>query len=286
MALEDALARELLEAHPDDAAAVLERLPAGEVAALLDAAPAEVVAAVLRHMATPSAVACLGRLAPERGAAALAALPLDTAAVLVRRLEREAQEPLLAALPPAAAAPLAALLRYPERTAGAVMDPRVLALPEDLSVEEALAHVQRTPQHVLYYLYVVGRARGLVGVLNLRELMLAHAAAPLGAVMRSATARLGVRDGLQAVVAHPGWRGLHALPVVDEAGVFVGAVRYETMRRLAADADRPPRIEGPLGTLLGLGELCWIGLAGVVEQLASARARPAPGGSAEERRDR
>ena len=262
MALEDALARELLEAHPADAAAVLERLPVGEVAALLDAAPAEVVAAVLRHMATPSAVACLGRLAPERGAAALAALP------------------------PAAAAPLAALLRYPERTAGAVMDPRVLALPEDLSVEEALAHVQRTPQHVLYYLYVVGRARGLVGVLNLRELMLAHAAAPLGAVMRSATARLGVRDGLQAVVAHPGWRGLHALPVVDEAGVFVGAVRYETMRRLAADADRPPRIEGPLGTLLGLGELCWIGLAGVVEQLASARARPAPGGSAEERRDR
>ncbi len=275
MALADALARALLEEHPDDAAVVLERLPLAEAAPALADGPAEVAGRVLARMGTATAAACLGRLEAGRGATLLATLPLDTVALLLRQLDAGVRAPLLAALPPAVAAPLEALLRYPERTAGAVMDPRVLAVPEDLTVADALAHVQRSPQHVLYYLYVVSRARVLVGVLNLRELMLATSAAPLGAVMRSATARLGVRDGLAAVVAHPGWRSLHALPVVDDGGVFAGAVRYETVRRLAAEAARPRPAEGPLGTLLGLGELCWIGLAGIVEQIASARPRGA-----------
>jgi len=275
MTLDDALANEFLDAHPDEAAAILERSPVGDVTPRLGAVSAEVTARVLRRMATASAVACLAQLGIERGAEVAAALPLDAAALLVRRLAPEAQASLMAALAPACAVPLAALLRYPEHTAGAVMDPRVLALPEDLGVDEAFEHVARAPQHVLYYLYVVTREGILVGVLNLRELMLARSATHLGAVMRPATARLSVRAGLQAIVAHPGWRGLHALPVVDAAEMFVGAVRYETVRRLAADVAGPRVIEGPLDTLLSIGELCWVGLAGVVEQLAAARSRPA-----------
>jgi CBS domain-containing protein len=122
---------------------------------------------------------------------------------------------------------------------------------------------------VLYYLYVVDRTGRLVGVLNLRELMLAPGDATLGAVMRPATARLTALDGVGAVVVHPGWRALHALPVVDAGGRFVGAIRYETIRRLEAHPERATPVGSRVGLWLGLAELCWVGLTGVLVSLGS-----------------
>jgi len=275
METEHLFAQSFLIVHPEEAAAELERLSSSDAAAFLADTPPQVAATALRRMSPFSAAACLSSLAAEPAGLILTALPLDSAAALLRRLESSAQERLLTGISSNVATSLRLLLHYPEGSAGALLDPQALALPEDIPASDALERIRQTPQHVLYYLYVVNREQTLVGVLNLRELMLASPTALLHAVMRPHVARLVARADRAAIVSHSAWRDIHALPVVDDAGVFLGAIRYETLRRLEDESAANRQTQNAVATLLSVGELYWTGLSHILAGLVAALTPPA-----------
>jgi magnesium transporter len=67
-------------------------------------------------------------------------------------------------------------MAYPPDSAGGIMSPEVTALSQDLTVPQAIAELRRiadTSEQV-YYTYVVDGAKRLVGVLSLRDLLLAR----------------------------------------------------------------------------------------------------------------
>lgn len=285
MDTERVLSRAFLEAHPAEAGLIVEGLPPEESAALLEEVPSHLATAVLQRMTILGGSECLARVSPERAGPILTALPLDTAASLLRCLDPQAREEVLVSLPGNVGSSLRLLLGYPEDSAGALMDPRILAVPRDLAVGEALARVRKVPRFALYYLYVVDRSQALVGVLNLRELMLAPSKASVASVMHPRVARLNARAGRAAILAHPGWRQFHALPVVDDAGAFLGVIRYETLRHLEDDAAGTQPVHQALATILTLGELCWVGLAGVLGELAATMAPRTAGAAATKEAD-
>lgn len=262
--------------HPDDAALILERHPPEEAALVLEKSPFDLAAILLERMSPPNGAACLSRLSPKAARAIVAEIPPDSAANLLRRMETEDREALLSSMPQELSAPLELLLRYPEGTAGSLMDPKILSLPDDITVGEALTRVRHSPQYTLYYLYVVDRSQRLVGVVNLRELMLAAPESLLSSVMRQPVTSVSSREIRAAILSHPGWREYHAIPVVDDAGVFVGAIRYETLRRLEDTSRVGGQEKGPLGAFLALGEFYWIGLSGMLSGIVSAVASPTP----------
>lgn len=264
------LAENFVEDHPADAALIIERLAPETAAAYLDGLAPRFAAAVLQNIATANGGECLTRLSPARCGQVVSVMPLDRSAVLLRRLEEERREHVLRQLPVNLSVILERLLRYPENSAGALMDPLVLALSEDLTAREALTRVRRAPRHALYYLYIVDRAQKLVGVVNLRELMLASPRDILSAVMRREVIRIAALTDHVTIVEHPGWRDVHALPVVDERGLFLGALRYETLRRLEDENKAQPGAGGALSAMLTLGELWWLGLAGVLTDLTTS----------------
>ena len=130
-----------------------------------------------------------------------------------------------------------------------------------------MRRMRRFPLHVNFYLYVVDRDRKLVGVLDIRELLIAHSNELLPAVMRSNLDRVRAGAGIADMMAHPGWRDYDALPVVDEAGVFLGALRHRTLRRI--ETDSPSAQDGATETLAALAELYFIGAGGMLRGLAS-----------------
>jgi magnesium transporter len=270
MDTERVLSLAFLEDHPADAARVLERLAPQETASCLSEIPAPVAANVLRRVAPAHAAECLTHLFAERFALIVTALPLDLTANLLRRLDTESRDRLLAQAPSEVSTLLQRLLRYPAGSAGGLMDPKVMMLPADITAGEALTRVRRAPRHTLYYLYVVDRNHRLAGVLNLRELMLAEPRASLASAMRRQVFTISASAGRAAILAHPGWREVHALPVVDMQGVLLGALRYETLRQLEAPSDAPTATVDALSAVLTLGELCWVGLVGVLTDLATS----------------
>jgi len=271
VSLETHLAEALMRDHPERAAGVLERLGRDETVGMLATGDAALVAGVVARLSPPLAGAVLAALEPPRAAEVLGALDLDVAARLARRLSEEQLAPALERLSPRRARALRSLLRFPEHTAGALMDPNVLALPETLTASEALDRVKEDPESARYNLYVVDDAQKLVGVLTLRELFLASKGARLADLMRRSPISLLAHDDRARIVGHPGWREAHALPVVDEQGAYLGAVRYGTLRELEEALLRGRREDGDVQD--ALGQLFAAGAGGILDALTTPGSR-------------
>lgn len=271
------LARTLCDEHADEAARLLEEVDARAVAGLFAELPPDAAGSVLPQMAPLHAVEVLGGLAPEAAGPILEALSLDDAARCLRPLGAEAREARLDRLSKSTAEALRALVGSAPGTAGALMDPRALALPEDYRVGEALVQIRSNARFLRHYLYVVARESGsLVGVASLRMLLLAEADTRLASLMSLAEERIAMSAGAEAILAHPAWRRFPVMPVVDDRGVFAGAIRYEAVRRHAAAEEGGGAERSARTTIASLGELWWIGVAGMLAGLVTPVAPPEP----------
>jgi magnesium transporter len=278
------LARAFMESHPEKAAMSLEQVPVENVTALLSEAPVEIAARVIVHMAPYFGVECLKSLPVEFAGEVFGLMPRDHSALVLRRMRPEDRKRLLDAAPPSVSSGLGLLLRFPEYTAGALMDPDVLSLPSDISVGDALNRVRHSGARIFYYVYIIDRERRLTGVINLRELIEASEVKLLEDVMHVHVARLSVHADLIAIRAHPGWLEYHALPVVDNHAMLVGVLRYRTLRAAVPDIG-PLVASSPLGASLALGELYWSTLGHLLQTVWPA-ANPTDAKKSEEADER
>ncbi|MFQ5895761.1 MAG: magnesium transporter [Nitrospinota bacterium] len=120
------------------------------------------------------------------------------------------------------------LLMHPPDTAGGIMTPDFVGLPQEMSVEDAIGEVRRASEaEMVFYIYVVDQGGRLVGVISLRQLLLA----PPGRMLRDVMTRpvWSVRsDTDQEEVARLVARyNILAIPVVDEANRLVGIVTVD-----------------------------------------------------------
>ena len=176
------------------------------------------------------------------------------------------------------AGPLRTVLDYLEGTAGSLMDPRVFTLFEDGYAREAVKQLRKRPQHLIYYVYVLDRDQVFRGYTDLRELMLAAPNAQISSVMRTDMGQLSPRLNRAAILAHPDWHRFHALPIVDDKGVFLGALGYQTLRRLEQEEKQAPRGDSGAEAGTALAELYHIGVAGLLKWIASTAESPKEGG--------
>lgn len=261
------IARRFLESHPEEAARVLERLRDDEIEAVLAEADNEEAASALAALVSPVAARQVSTLPAERAAEVVILLPPDRAADLLRRLDETTRAGILGLVPESARLPVERLLRFPPDTAGSMMDPRFVVFHESREVEETLSEITEKGADLRYYIYIVDDESTLVGVLSVREAVAAPKGARLSEVMRRPVATLSARAGRGAILAHPAWKRVPSLPVVDEKGRIVGVFRYRTLQELegAPDEDDQP---SALGLALSLGELFWWGASGLFRGLS------------------
>ncbi len=272
MIAEARLARSFLESHPTRAAMTLEQATPEQASAVLRAVPTRSAAGVLREMNIPFAADCLVLLAQQNYTAAVVAivgaLTMDDAASIVRAIPVETRDALLQALPEELREMLMRILPFAAGTAGSVMDPSVFRLPDDVLVVDARARLLRASRDLLYYVYVVDREQHLVGVLDIPELMIARGRDPVSTIMHRDVNSVSVFTPVSIVRDHAGWQSYHAMPVVDEEERLLGAIRYQTLRRLEREASgkstEPSRI-----TSGALAELFQLSTAGFVAGIAA-----------------
>ncbi len=267
MIAEAHIARGFLEAHPERAAMTLEQSPATQAAAVLGAVPATLAATVVRGMNVSFASECLMHLG-DKAPAIVTALSIADAVVVLRAMQLAQRESLLAELSEDARNQIQSVLSYTPGTAGAVMDPTVFRLPDDVLVADARGRLTRAARELLYYVYIVDREHRLVGVLDIPELMLARPRDPVSATMHRDVDRVNVLAPVALVREHAAWQSYHALPVVDDEDRLLGAIRYQTLRRLERDA--AGRGPAPAQLTAGaLAELFQLGTDGLVAGIAA-----------------
>lgn len=177
--------------------------------------------------------------------------PADDLAGLLRELQgrsppdaaaRLADEPparieaALAALGPALAARIAAQLPGAIEEAGEIaelpglvselMEPPRGALPQEATVADTIAWLRSQPEpQQLTYLYALDAQQRLIGLVVMRELLLAEPEQTLAQVMLREPFRLAPETPVGEAVAATVRRHYPVYPVCDETGKLVGIVR-------------------------------------------------------------
>jgi magnesium transporter len=213
--------------HPADLAQVLRRLPEDIASALFDWLPEEQAGLVLAETEGTHRADLLEEWDPEEIGAVLDEIDTDDAADVLADLPPEVAERVLTHLEDADE--IGTLLRFPEDTAGGLMGTEFVAVPETASIGEATEELRRRAEEVdpVYALYVVDAAGRLKGMVDLKDLVLARARAPLTSIMRTDVET--VRPDLdQEEVARIMERyDLVVLPVVGDDGRMLGRITID-----------------------------------------------------------
>jgi magnesium transporter len=219
----------LTELHPADLATIIDQLAPRDRAGVLAALDDEAVADAIEEMEPDTQVEVLEGLAPERAADILEEMSPDDAADLVADLADATREELLALMERDEAEELGGLLAYPEDTAGGMMTTEFVAVPAELTAGETIDRLRELEPdaETIYYVYVVDGEGRLVGVLSLRDLIVARPTTPIGEVMIDEPVAVGVltdHDDVAGLVAR---YNLLAVPVVDGENRLVGIVTVD-----------------------------------------------------------
>ena len=158
----------------------------------------------------------------------------DDRARLIDEMPAKIAKQLLAGLSPRERTLTATLLGYPENSAGRVMSPEVVNLKANQTVSDALARLRRVggSAETIYALPVTDDARRLVGVLGLRDLVLADPNTQVGELMDRDVYSARVDQDQEEVARLMQEADLLALPIVDTESRLVGIVTVDDAMRI------------------------------------------------------
>jgi magnesium transporter len=153
----------------------------------------------------------------------------DDRADLLRRLMPRVAEALLRLVDEADRRDIATLVKYEENTAGALMTTDYAWLPATITAGEALdrLRLQAPDRETIYYVYVLDDERKPLGVVSLRNLILAPRHALIRDLMEKEVVSVRVTDDRERVAQEIARYDLLAIPVVDEKGRLVGIVTHD-----------------------------------------------------------
>lgn len=118
---------------------------------------------------------------------------------------------------------------YPPDSAGEIMTARVTALPRDFTIEKSVAELRRIHEESghMNYVYVLDEQRRLVGVLSMRDLILAPPGSLLGNIMIPGVKSVPATMDQEEVARQMRASHFLALPVVDADQRLCGQITLD-----------------------------------------------------------
>ncbi len=225
--------------EPVESARAVSRLSEREQVTLLDMLNAEEAAELVETLPEPTAAQLLENLEPSRAAAIITELPSDEQADVMGRLPETDQQAILAAMEPEDAAQARQLMQHPPDSAGGLMIRELLAYASSDAVDDVLrdlrANAEQYQRYDVQYAYVTDERDRLVGVLRLRDLLLASPQRRLIDFMLRDPRSVSVDANLEELQQFFDRHSLFGVPVVDHEGCLVGVVRQQDVEEAAEE---------------------------------------------------
>jgi len=162
-------------------------------------------------------------------------MPPDDRTALLEELPSAATQKLLNLLSPAERKIAADLLGYPKESIGRRMTPEYIAIQQNWTVAEVLAHLRRVgrERESLNQLYVVDEKGRLVDSVRLRNLVVAELNTSVGQLLDHQVFALRATDVQETAVAAFKKYDRTILPVLDSKDVLVGVVTVDDVLDVA-----------------------------------------------------
>ena len=227
--------------EPRDVAARIEEIPAADGADVLENLPPDEAADVAEYLDPTTAGAILSEMDPTLAASVVTDMEVPEASMVLAAMDPDDRVDVLEHVPNPMHDALVGemdaedveevrqLEQYPPDTAGGIMTTEVTALYEYLSVAEAINQLRELNERLeqMFYVYAIDRRGHLIGVLSMRDLILARPERLLRQVMRPNVVSVPATMDQEQVARLMRRFNYLAMPVVDERNRLVGLVTVD-----------------------------------------------------------
>lgn len=166
---------------------------------------------------------------PRFATMVLEEMAVDDAVDILKELSIDEVASFLAVMDPKAADEIKALLHYEEKTAGSIMTTEFVAVYTHQTVRETLQRMKQLAlsAETIYYIYVLDENKRLVGVLSLRDLIVADESDMIKEVMSEGVVSVSVGRNQEEIAQMMMDYDFLALPVVDFQNHLLGIITVD-----------------------------------------------------------
>ncbi|HEX3013617.1 MAG TPA: CBS domain-containing protein [Methanobacterium sp.] len=219
----------LKKLHPADIAEIVDQLSINDSINVLNSLDEEVAADALEEISPERQVSLFEEMETKRAADLLEEMSPDDAADLIGELSDDRAQELLELMDPEEAKDVESLLKYPEDTAGGIMTTEFASVKEGITARQTLNALRKMAKEVesIYYIYILSNSNSLVGVMSLRELLLAEPEQKIAEVMHRDIISVDVMEEEHDVAKQIAKYNLLAVPVVKNENKIQGIVTVD-----------------------------------------------------------
>jgi magnesium transporter len=223
-------ASSIIEAlRPADQADLFWELDEDEQTALLPELNPADAADILEELYDKDVVEIAGNLPLDKLIEIVNEMEPDEAADLLDDLEPEQAEAILSNLEEAIE--VKSLAHYDDDTAGGLMTSAYIPLWRRMTAQQAIDTIRawRPDEETIYYLFVTDRLKRLVGVTNLRQIIVADPATPIAEIMETDVIYVHTDTDQEECADLMQRYDLLALPVIDENKILLGIITIDDL---------------------------------------------------------
>ncbi len=156
-------------------------------------------------------------------------LYVDDAADIVEEMPANVVKRILKNTDPKLRQTINEILKYPEDSAGSLMNTNYISLRPDMTVENAIKRIRRTIEdaETVYTCYVTDDNRRLLGYLSVKNLLLSDAGDRICDIMDKTIICVHTHDDKEDVAKNMNKYDFATMPVVDDECRLVGIVTFD-----------------------------------------------------------
>jgi len=164
---------------------------------------------------------------------------MDDTVDFIEEMPANVVKRVLKNLPPEKRKLVNQILQYPDDSAGSIMTIELVHLHEDDTVRQAFDTIRKTglTKETIYTCYVIRKDQMLVGVVTIKDLMLAQLDQHIGEIMESNLIFAYTTDDQEIIADQFHKYGLLAMPVVDKEQRLVGIITVDDIVDVIIEED-------------------------------------------------
>ncbi len=217
------------ELNPADLAAILEQIEEHERPRFFRLLGKDIASEVFALLDPDLQEQLIGAFSDRELSQIIDELFMDDTVDLIEEMPANVAKRILRQSSPERRSLINSLLSYPEDSAGSIMTTEYIDLKKDMTVADAFSRIRRIglDSETIYTCYVTDPRRKLLGLVTVRELLLAPTDALLEDIMETYIISATTLDDREEVAALFDKYDLLAIPIVDKEERLVGIVTVD-----------------------------------------------------------
>ena len=225
------LVQKFIENDAVTASTIFESLEETDAADVLQGLEPLLAARLLKNLQVTYAAILIEKTSDEVLSKTLPHLEPQLLTAILMQISQDSREKLKKYIDGAIEKQVRELLEYPEGSVGRVVTIDYLSFEKNVTAKDAIRKIRSLSRKRLpvSYAYVVDDQKRLIGVLNMRDLMVADSKQEIGSFMQENVFSIHCFVDIQEAANEMSKRKFFAVPVVDSENLIVGIIKAERL---------------------------------------------------------